>query len=319
MTIETRTMQLRKYMNRLAVESARANQTVDEGRKRNLRRFRRTPHHLLYTGCAPSPKTWRRRFVTYSGCRAAAGSRCSAVFVKLMLRAKRAGETLLREIDLRLRYGSLGRYIAQAERITGGWTKGDEAIALASICRKLPTGAIVVEIGSFLGGSAVLLAGARMLCGDGRVHCVDPFDASGDAFSIPFYLKIVAEQPETLRERFDENIRRAGLTDWVRVHAGTAESIAVTWREPIDMLFLDGDQSPAGARSSYEHWAPFLKLGGILALHNSSDRRYDEGHDGYRRVAVEKVKPPLYEDVVCIGTTTFARKTRPSTDGYARY
>ena len=72
---------------------------------------------------------------------------------------------------------------------------------------------------------------------------------------------------ESIRERFESNIKRAGVRDWVNVRQGTAESISATWRDPIDMLFLDGDQSPDGVRSAYESWAPFLKAGGIIAVH----------------------------------------------------
>jgi predicted O-methyltransferase YrrM len=207
----------------------------------------------------------------------------------------------------RPRYGGLGRYIASARRIRG-WTRGHEMIALARASYQLPSDAVIVEIGSFLGRSAVLLAGTRQLCGSGRVHCIDPFDASGDAFSVPVYRAIVGAQQESQRHRFDQNIHHAGLTPWVQVHQGTAETIGASWTEPIDMLFLDGDQSPQGARAAYEQWSPWLRVGGLLAVHNSSKRIYAEGHDGHRRLVVETVRPPQYADIVCVGTTTFARK-----------
>jgi len=113
----------------------------------------------------------------------------------------------------------------------------------------------------------------------------------------------------SLRRQFDDNIRRAGLSDWVETHQGTAGEIAAGCRRPIDMLFLDGDQSPAGARLAYERWAPFLRRGGIIALHNSRSGSYGDGHDGHRRLVVETIRPPEYADVRCVGTTTFARKT----------
>lgn len=213
----------------------------------------------------------------------------------------------LRTVYLRRKHGRSGPYIALAEALPG-WTRGGEAIALMQVCQSLPPDAVVVEVGSFLGGSTVLLAGARELCGSGMVHSVDPFDASGDAFSAPVYQDIAGAMPATLRQRFDENIRRAALTPRVVVHQGTAEAVAQEWNGEIDMLFLDGDQSPQGARSAYEHWVPFLKAGGIIALHNSSDREYAEGHDGHRRLAVEALNSPEYAEVRCVGSTTFARK-----------
>ena len=170
-----------------------------------------------------------------------------------------------------------------------GWTRGDEALELARVCFSLPRGACIVEIGSFLGGATVLLAGARRLRGSGVVHCVDPFDGTGDAFSVPFYRDILGGDARSPREIFDGNIERAGLPDWVEIHAGTVDSIGERWTRSIDLLFLDGDHSPRGARLAFERWVPFLQPGGVLALHNSSDRDYAEGHDGHRRLVVESV------------------------------
>ena len=122
------------------------------------------------------------------------------------------------------------------------------------------------------------------------------------------YRAIADADARPLRQRFQTNIARAGLTDFVEVHEGTAASIAARWTEPIDMLFLDGDQSPDGARLTYDLWARFLKVDGLIALHNSTERSYSPGHDGYHLLAVQTVCPPQYSDVRCVDTTTFARK-----------
>lgn len=207
----------------------------------------------------------------------------------------------------RRNYGQLAPYVTQSERIEG-WARGDEAIELARVAQHLPGAAVIVEIGSFLGSSAVLLAGARRVAGSGIVHCVDPFDGSGDSHSMPVYSEVTASLSRPLRSQFEANLRIADVREQVVVHEGTAEAIGSTWTLPIDMLFLDGDQSPAGARSAYDTWEPFLKVGGVIAAHNSSDRVYSAEHDGHRRLAVEKIVPPHYGEVRCVGTTTFGRK-----------
>jgi MMP 1-O-methyltransferase len=207
----------------------------------------------------------------------------------------------------RLRYGPLGAYVGYGFSIPS-WLGRQESLALASACYLQPPNAVVVEIGSFLGRSAIILAGARKTRGSGRVHCIDPFDASGDAFSVPTYRTVADADPRPLRTRFEANIARAGLTEWVVVHVGTAATVGTAWTEPIDMLFLDGDQSPEGARRAYDAWAPFLKVGGIIALHNSNDRPYAPGHEGIRLLATGMVRPPRYDDIRCIETTTFGRR-----------
>jgi predicted O-methyltransferase YrrM len=209
-----------------------------------------------------------------------------------------------------IRYGRLARYLRYSQQVPG-WTRGEEAVALARAAYNLEAGAVLVEVGSFLGSGTILLAGARRLRGSGTVHCIDPFDGSGDAFSRPHYDTIRRSLARTLREQFEANLRHAGLSAMIKVHPGTAGTVGEGWTVPIDLLFLDGDQSSRGARLSFDVWSPFLKAGGIIALHNSSDHAYAEGHDGYRRVVVEKIKPPEYEGVHCIGTTTFATK-RPA-------
>jgi hypothetical protein len=95
-------------------------------------------------------------------------------------------------------------------------------LAMASVISSLPDDCVVVEIGSFLGSSSVLLAGARKLRGSGKLHCVDPFDGSGDAFSVPIYNNLLdANGVKPLRQCFDENIHAADLQDWVEVHQGS--------------------------------------------------------------------------------------------------
>jgi predicted O-methyltransferase YrrM len=202
----------------------------------------------------------------------------------------------------------LDNYIRLSEGIPG-WTRGEEARELARVSFSLPAGAHIVEIGSFLGGGTILLAGPRRLRGSGVVHCVDPFDCSGDSFSIPFYERILTEEGGgALRDHFEKNIRHAGLTAWVEVHRGRATEVGQKWRTLIDLLFLDGDQSREGARAAYETWAGFLKPSGVIALHNSGPGNQTLDHDGYRCVVQEKIRAPDYDNIRLIRTTTFAIK-----------
>ena len=204
---------------------------------------------------------------------------------------------------------NLEEYIQMASMIPG-WTRNEDAEELARASFSLSRDAIIVEIGAFLGCCTVLLAGARRVQGSGEVHSVDPFDCSGDAFSVPYYRDIVASLGGgSLRDHFEANIRRAGLSGWVQVHPGRAADIAATWELPVDLLLLDGDQSPRGAREAFDSWVRFLKPDGIIVLRNTRPRQYAEGHDGHRRLVVEQILPPRFTDVRLVGATTFARKT----------
>jgi predicted O-methyltransferase YrrM len=203
---------------------------------------------------------------------------------------------------------SIPAYLTIAETIPG-WVTWQELSEKVRYARSLPTDAQIVEIGAFLGRSTVVLAGARKLEGSGMVHTIDPFDASGETFSQTIYKKIENELNNSLLNVFVTKLRSARVEDYVKVYQGTAESVVQTWNTPIDMLVLDGDQSPKGARSAYNLWIPFLKPGGILVLHNSSERIYEEGHDGHHQLVLDYLRAPNYTDIHCVRTTTFARLT----------
>lgn len=215
--------------------------------------------------------------------------------------------------------GDLERYILLSESVPG-WTAGAEALLLARLSYSLPPDATIVEVGSFLGAGAILLAGPRRLRGSGMVHCVDPFDGSGDSFSIPHYKRILTGlDGGSQRDHFERNIHDCGLAAWVQTHQGRAEQVAQQWSKPIDLLFLDGDHSPNGALAAYESWAPFLKVGGIIALHNSDPLNHRPNHDGNRRIADHYIREPGFRnlslstgssvfDVRLVTTTTFAVK-----------
>jgi hypothetical protein len=200
-------------------------------------------------------------------------------------------------------------YLVLSARLPG-WTRGEEARELAYISGSLGTGAVIVEVGAFFGSGTILLAGPRKICGSGKVHVVDPFDCSGDSYSVPVYRDILAEAGGgSLRDHFEKSIREAGLDDNVEVHQGRAQEIAATWNTRIDLLFLDGDQSRTGAREAYDSWSPFLKRGGVIALHNSDPTNFRLDHDGHRCLIEEEITYPDYTDIRLIGYTTFATKT----------
>lgn len=199
-------------------------------------------------------------------------------------------------------------YLRLSERVPG-WTRGPEAEALIQAAYSLPDDAVIVEIGAFLGSGSILLAGARKLRRSGRVHCVDPFDASGDAFSVPYYQRILADYGSVAQIRvFHDNLRRAGLANWVSTHQGPAEQIGSGWSVPIDMIFMDGDQSPEGVLAAYQSWSPRLKPGGLLVLHNSNPREYAPGHDGHFRLRERLLAAPGYSLIEEAGSTSFLRK-----------
>jgi hypothetical protein len=129
-------------------------------------------------------------------------------------------------------HGRIGKYVWHSRRLQG-WVRGREAVELAKASERLTATPTVVEIGSFLGCSTVLLAGPCKMRGSGRVHCIDPFAASGDAFSEPIYQEIADSLGVPLRQRFERNIRRAGLSPGGSRSMGRADRSALSRRRPV--------------------------------------------------------------------------------------
>jgi predicted O-methyltransferase YrrM len=201
------------------------------------------------------------------------------------------------------------RWIVDMSATVPGWRQLEESMALAAISYGLPEGATIVEVGVYMGRGTVVLAGARRLRGNGRIHAIDPFDCSGDAFSTPYYKQGLQRQgASTLEDVFRGNLRRFALENIVTVHKGHSRQIALAWTDPIDMLFLDGDHSPVGAREAFETWVPFVRSGGTIAIDNSTEREYAPTHDGNYLIVKERVRQPFFSDIRYVAHTTLCKK-----------
>jgi len=187
-----------------------------------------------------------------------------------------------------------------------GWLSVDEAIALYELARALPDEApVVVEVGSWQGKSSVCLA--RGLAGKTRPRlcCIDPFDASGDAASAADYGVRAGAVGNDLRGAFEHNLREAGMLHLVEVHQGFSHEHAQRWRGPIDLLFLDGDHSYDAVAQDVADWAPKIRPGGFLVMHDV----VHAVHDGPRRVVAERVRTdPQWVEARCVDSLFVARK-----------
>jgi predicted O-methyltransferase YrrM len=122
---------------------------------------------------------------------------------------------------------------------------------------KVPAGGIAVEIGSFRGKSSVFLAAglenAKLFCVDTWLNDAMPYDARYDV--MPEFL----ENTKRFRHRI-ETLR------------GTSSVVAASWSRDrsIDLLFIDGDHSYEGCSEDLRAWLVFVRRGGWVAFHDSS-------------------------------------------------
>ena len=62
-----------------------------------------------------------------------------------------------------------------------------------------------------------------------------------------------------------------------------SSEVAKDWREPIDLMIIDGNHSVEGASRDLMDWAPFVRPGGRLVIHDAY-ARFSQGAAVYRRV-----------------------------------
>jgi predicted O-methyltransferase YrrM len=114
----------------------------------------------------------------------------------------------------------------------------------------------LLEIGSYVGATAVVLAEAlrrRSASPQARVFCVDSWqnDAMGEG------------QWDT-RAVFDANVK--GWQRWIVPVVGYSRDVPVP--AVCDLVFIDGDHSYEGTRADVTRFAPLVRDGGRLVMHD---------------------------------------------------
>lgn len=160
-----------------------------------------------------------------------------------------------------------------AYRDIDGWISEQEALGLYRTARKLPTGAVVVEIGSWMGKSTYCIS--RGLA-SGKIFAIDPFnaDAGNDDDSQDTYNAIGANKD--LLTAFQKNLAQRGVTDKVVPKKGYSQDFHQEFNT-IDFLFIDGDHSIEGCKSDFELYAHKVVKGGYIAFHDFYEDRNELG------------------------------------------
>jgi hypothetical protein len=152
-----------------------------------------------------------------------------------------------------------------------------------------------VEIGCLDGYStAVILA-----CSALHLTSIDPFIP--DSMEASLIGK---------KERLLENVKP--WADRFTLIEGYSQEVVLNWRQLLDFLFVDGDHTYLAVERDYSQWAPLLRKGGLLAMHDSRMGRPGGAnfHPGPSQVAAERVygNPSMWEIVGEAFSLTLARK-----------
>ena len=192
--------------------------------------------------------------------------------------------------------------ILQEMRRVEGWLDEDEADLLIAVAARaaasLPRDAAFVEVGSYCGRATVVLGGVlKALGADCKVHAIDPHDGKVGS------LDSGMEYRGPTLDRFQANIHRAGVVDYVESIAKNARS--VVWDKPVWFLLIDGLHDYSNVASDFYHFERSLLASGYVAFHD-----YAGYYPGVVAFVNEILASGCYEKVHCVRSMIVLRKLR---------
>lgn len=142
-----------------------------------------------------------------------------------------------------------------------GWLTPGEGELLYGLARNCTGRGVIVEIGSWKGKSTIWLGRGSQAGRQVPVYSIDPHTGAPEqqqAYGTVW----------TFHE-FEANVRQAGIEPLVRPIVKTSADAASDFKEPIELLFVDGAHEYEAVRLDFELWFPKLIEGGTIAFHDT--------------------------------------------------
>jgi len=139
-----------------------------------------------------------------------------------------------------------------------------EKVLLEKIAKQLPANSIVVEIGTYLGGSASILACANPNISVHSYDLYDDFDYDGFNGTNYQTLALGKNSKRTL-----ENVMKV-IEQYPNIilHKVLLDSQLEWTQGPIDFLFHDGKHTNPTLQKDLDFWNQYLSPNGLIALHD---------------------------------------------------
>jgi hypothetical protein len=173
-----------------------------------------------------------------------------------------------------------------------GWLPLPDASLLRTLASQAT--ADIVEIGCYRGRSTIALC-----CGaaeSGRlVYSIDPHRTATGVFGGTF-------GPQD-REAYFRNMLAAGMSQRAALVNLTSEQAGRSWRDPIGLLFIDGDHRYEAVREDADIWGSHIVSSGIVAFDDASDAASGPG-----RVVQELLDSGDYCTFAAVGKIRALRK-----------
>jgi predicted O-methyltransferase YrrM len=200
------------------------------------------------------------------------------------------------------------RAFAEAAR---GFMPPDEGLALHDAARAVPVDGPFVEIGSYCGKSALYL-GAAARDRDTVLFAVDHHRGSEEnQAGWPWHEADLVDPAvgrlDTLPV-FRRTIHDAGLEPHVIAVVGDSPTVAAHWGTPLALVFIDGGHGTEPAHRDYESWAPKVRDGGYLVIHDVFPDPADGGRPPYE-IYCRALGSGAFVEVGAVGSLRVLQRT----------
>lgn len=145
-----------------------------------------------------------------------------------------------------------------------GWMTRGQAAKLWDRAGELRPGATVVEIGSFHGRSAIVLATSAPA--GVRIFTIDPHGGNDRG---PQEIDGFEQEAEQDHHTFLANLTRAGVRDRIHHLRKYSDDAIGDVDGMVDLLYIDGAHRYAPAVADIRRWGRKVPLGGTLLIHDS--------------------------------------------------
>jgi predicted O-methyltransferase YrrM len=196
-----------------------------------------------------------------------------------------------------------------------GFMPPAEGLALHETAVAYAPAGPIMEIGTYCGKSTIYLAAAARESGQ-MVVTVDHHRGSEEHQPGWDYHDTDLVESRTGRidtlPHFRAALAGAGLEDHVVAIVGRSVDVARLWRTPLGMVFIDGGHTDETAQADYAGWAPWLAMGGALAIHDVFPDPADGGQAPYR-IYRRALESGGFTEVRTEGSLRVLERTGPAT------
>lgn len=173
---------------------------------------------------------------------------------------------------------------------TEGMISFDEAVLLYFLAREMRDGCIM-EIGAYRGRSSVFLGKGSLSGSNVPVYSIDPHKN--------FIGVLGGRFGPADRTMYYKAILSHGCSETVSLINLSSENFCLTWKEPISLLWIDGDHRYEGVLRDYECWERHLMPNAVIAFDDATDETI-----GPRKLINQLISDGKYDEVLTVGKIT---------------